>query len=239
MDDILQKIENLTLKKITWDKYDTALQNIQSRIRSPIAWLVANITNSVLIATSNRSEASVGYTTMDGDTSGGLAPIAGIDKPFILKFLEFISEYEDEFTKSIKTAKDIIKLPPSAELKPVNYKQTDEKDLMPYPILTMIERFAIEELLSPEEILEKIIKYKENSKNTIEYYHLCYYNDFIKEISKYNKEEIKEMINKFFRLWHSNQWKRERFATSFHIDSYNVDPRGWFRFPVISKYISL
>jgi NAD+ synthase (glutamine-hydrolysing) len=39
--------------------------------------MVANVRNALLVATSNRSEAAVGYATMDGDTAGGLAPIAG------------------------------------------------------------------------------------------------------------------------------------------------------------------
>jgi hypothetical protein len=44
------------------------------------AFLLANLKNALLLATSNRSEAAVGYATMDGDTSGGLSPLAGIDK---------------------------------------------------------------------------------------------------------------------------------------------------------------
>ena len=43
--------------------------------------------NALLLATSNRSEAAVGYATMDGDTSGGLSPIAGIDKAFLRRWL--------------------------------------------------------------------------------------------------------------------------------------------------------
>ena len=44
----------------------------------------------MLIATSNRSEAAVGYTTMDGDSSGGLAPISGVDKSFVLAWLSWM-----------------------------------------------------------------------------------------------------------------------------------------------------
>ena len=45
--------------------------------------MLANLNNALLLSTSNRSEAAVGYATMDGDTSGGLSPIAGIDKAFL------------------------------------------------------------------------------------------------------------------------------------------------------------
>jgi hypothetical protein len=44
----------------------------------------------LLLSTSNRSEAAVGYATMDGDTSGGLAPIAGIDKAYLRRWLRWM-----------------------------------------------------------------------------------------------------------------------------------------------------
>ena len=44
----------------------------------------------MLVATSNRSEVAVGYATMDGDTAGGIAPIAGIDKAFLRDWLVWI-----------------------------------------------------------------------------------------------------------------------------------------------------
>ncbi len=194
VDDSIILIEESIQKKFTWEEHNIPLQNIQARIRSPIAWLFANITYSILIATSNRSEASVGYTTMDGDSSGGIAPLAGIDKSFILKFLEFISDYSDPLTQKIITAKKITSQKPSAELKPISEEQTDEKALMPYPILTMIERMAIEELLSPEEIYHKIqnIKYDKIKYN----YSQPYYRDFMDIIKQYEDKEIKKMLMK-------------------------------------------
>src|SRR5262249_25539177 len=65
-------------RKLSWDRDDIALQNIQARARAPSVWLIANLENALLLSTSNRSEAAVGYATMDGDTAGGLSPIAGI-----------------------------------------------------------------------------------------------------------------------------------------------------------------
>ncbi|MFN3604492.1 MAG: NAD(+) synthase [Leptonema sp. (in: bacteria)] len=236
-EDIISLMENLFQKKISWEENNIPLQNLQARIRSVLSWFVANISNTILLSTSNRSEGSVGYTTMDGDTSGGLAPIAGVDKPFLLKFMEWIATYQDSYTKPIKVAKKILELPPTAELLPLEKNQTDEKDLMPYPILAMIERFAIEELLSPKEILEKFINFK-NKKNIINT-SLPYFDDFLKILDTLTEEEIKININTFFELWNKSQWKRERFATSFHLDSYNIDPRGWFRFPVLSGTLKI
>ena len=41
-------------------------------------------------------------------------------------------------------------------------------------------------------------------------------------------------IERFFRLWSRNQWKRERYAPSFHLDDENLDPKTWCRFPILS-----
>ena len=74
-------------RPLTWEQDDIALQNIQARVRSPGVWLLANLRGALLLSTSNRSEAAVGYATMDGDTSGGLSPIAGIDKAYLRRWL--------------------------------------------------------------------------------------------------------------------------------------------------------
>ena len=50
----------------------------------------------------------------------------------------------------------------------------------------------------------------------------------------YNTRSLKNWIKKFYQLWTRNQWKRERYAPSFHFDDFNVDPRSWYRFPILS-----
>jgi NAD+ synthase (glutamine-hydrolysing) len=77
-------------RKLSWETDDIALQNIQARVRGPGVWMFANIRSALLLATSNRSEAAVGYATMDGDTCGGLSPIAGIDKAFLRTWLRWM-----------------------------------------------------------------------------------------------------------------------------------------------------
>ena len=52
--------------------------------------MLANLANALLVSTSNRSEAAVGYATMDGDTAGGISPIAGIDKAFLRRWLRWL-----------------------------------------------------------------------------------------------------------------------------------------------------
>ncbi len=198
------KIETALQRKLTWETDDIALQNIQARSRSPIIWLLANIKQSILLTTSNRSEGDVGYATMDGDTSGSLAPLAGVDKVFILQWLRWA-----EVQLSYNGLQFVNRLQPTAELRPSDRAQTDEKDLMPYEVLLAIERLAILERRPPVEVFNLLSL-------------------------RFDPADLKTWIKKFFRLWSSNQWKRERLAPSFHFDDLNVDPRSWCRFPILS-----
>lgn len=199
-------IEKAIGRGTSWDTDDIALQNIQARSRSPLIWMIANIRKQILLTTSNRSEGDVGYTTMDGDTSGSLAPIAGVDKVFILEWLKYA---EKELGYSGLSA--VNNLSPSAELRPSDMEQTDEDDLMPYSILRSIEIHAIRDHKSPKQVLSDIQK------------------EF-----QVDKEILKSYVRKFFKLWSINQWKRERLAPSFHLDDFNVDPKTWCRFPILS-----
>ena len=203
------QIEKVLERPLTWDSDDIALQNIQARSRSPIIWLLANVRKSVLLTTSNRSEGDVGYATMDGDTSGSLAPIAGIDKPFIIQWLKWAEKELDYPGLSLVNT-----LQPTAELRPLDKTQTDEKDLMPYSILVAIEKLAIRDRKSPLEIFTALAK--------------------VQGSLPIDSSTLKGHITKFFRLWAANQWKRERLAPSFHLDDINVDPRSWCRFPILS-----
>lgn len=202
-----QKISKSIGRQLNWDQDDIALQNIQARARSPIIWILANINNALLLTTSNRSEGSVGYTTMDGDTSGSIAPIAAIDKPFIIQWLKWAEKELGYASLSYVNS-----LRPTAELRPSEKSQSDESDLMPYPLLQSIEELAIRDRYSPLEIYEKL-RLTWNGEKSI----------------------LKPSIQKFFKLWSRNQWKRERIAVSFHLDDYNVDPKTWCRFPILSS----
>src|SRR5690606_1722164 len=123
-------IESAIQRKLTWQTDDITLQNIQARTRSPINWMLANIRRAVLLTTSYRSEGDVGYATMDGDTGGSLAPIAGLSKVFILQWLKWAEKALNHQGLHL-----VNKLQPTAELRPADRHQTDEDDLMPYHIL--------------------------------------------------------------------------------------------------------
>lgn len=201
------KIQQAIGRELTWKTDDLALQNIQARVRAPGIWLLANIQNSLLITTSNRSEASVGYCTMDGDTAGSISPIAGVDKDFVKQWLRWA-----ETELNYPALSHVNSLQPTAELRPLEDKQTDERDLMPYVLLNRIERLAFYNRLSPAQVLATLVQENPGA----------------------DAEQLKTYVKRFYSLWSRNQWKRERYAPSFHLDDYNVDPRSWLRFPILS-----
>jgi NAD+ synthase (glutamine-hydrolysing) len=199
-------------RPLSWETDDLALQNIQARARSPGVWLLANLRGALLVATSNRSEAAVGYATMDGDTSGGISPIAGIDKAFLRRWLVWYEQQGPEGIGPIAALGAVNRQEPTAELRPTAAGQTDEADLMPYELLDAIERAAIRDKRSPLEVF-KIMQ---------------------ADFPKYTREQLLAWVERFFRFWCRNQWKRERYAPSFHVDDENLDPKTWCRFPILS-----
>jgi NAD+ synthase (glutamine-hydrolysing) len=204
-------VETAIDESLEWDKHDLALQNVQARVRGPSAWLVANLRNAILLATGNRSEAAVGYTTMDGDTCGGLSPIGGVDKAFVLHWLKWMETTAPEGIEPMPFLSAVNNLQPSAELKPS--VQRDEEELMPYTLMSAIEELAIGQKQSPIQIYEVL-----RSNEEIEI----------------PKTQLKAYVARFFKLWSRNQWKRERYAPAFHLDEKSLDPKSWFRFPILS-----
>ena len=83
---------------------------------------------------------------------------------------------------------------------------------MPYDVLDAIERAAIRDKLGPLDVFELM--------------RLHY--------AKYSVQQLGMWVESFFRLWSRNQWKRERYAPSFHLDDENLDPKTWCRFPILS-----
>ena len=204
---------------LTWKEHDIALQNIQARVRSPLPWLFANLRRSLLLTTSNRSEAAVGYATMDGDTAGGLAPLAGIDKPFLRQWLRWAESPDHRrwlpFGALVSLGLVNVQTP-TAELRPAELfskSQTDEDDLMPYPVLEQIERYYIRDRLSRDDILQLMMR----------------------DFPEYPKEDLQVWVDRFVSLWARSQWKRERFVPSFHLDEISLDPKSYCRFPILSK----
>ena len=209
---------------LNWQRDDLALQNIQARVRAPGIWLLANRGNKLLIATSNLSEASVGYCTMDGDTSGVLSPIGGISKSRVLQINRYILEQGIPLQQGAVFGLERLRLPemaaivnqaPTAELRPV--EQTDEADLMPFPVLDAIRRISQTQHLTPKGVLQQLLR------SPI--------------AQQYALTTLTAWIRRYYGLYCRNQWKRERIAVSFHIEADSADPKTYRRFPVISSQL--
>ncbi len=117
------------------DDYGIAQQNIQARIRGGLLMAVSNHEGRLVLATGNKSELSVGYCTLYGDTVGGLAVLGDVYKRDVYALARHANRAGERIPPST------IEKPPSAELAP---GQRDEDDLPPYPILDAVLARAIE-----------------------------------------------------------------------------------------------
>jgi NAD+ synthase (glutamine-hydrolysing) len=122
-----------------------AEQNIQARIRGTILMAISNARGCLLLSTGNKSELAVGYCTLYGDMSGGLAVISDVPKTMVYDLAHFINR------DHIIIPARIISKAPSAELKP---DQRDDDDLPPYALLDPILKGYIEDDLSISELVE-------------------------------------------------------------------------------------
>ncbi len=132
--------------------YDVTEENLQARIRGNILMALSNKFNSLVLATGNKSEISVGYCTLYGDMVGGFSVIKDLPKELVYK----LSRYKNTEAGYCVIPENTIDKPPSAELRP---EQKDEDSLPPYPVLDPILEAYVEENKSIMDIVN--MGYKE------------------------------------------------------------------------------
>lgn len=133
-----------TLKPVFKDlPFSVAEENLQSRTRGNLLMAVANKFGYILLNTSNKSELATGYGTLYGDMAGGLAVLGDCYKLQVYELAGYINR-EKEIIPS-----NIIKKPPSAELRP---DQKDSDSLPDYSILDRVLYQYIEQSKGPDEI---------------------------------------------------------------------------------------
>ncbi len=128
-------------------KPDTTEENIQARIRGLYLMALSNKHNYLLLTTGNKSEMAVGYCTLYGDMSGGLAVIADVYKTDVYRIANYINRNGEIIPE------EIITKAPSAELR---HGQKDQDTLPEYELLDKILRMYLEENKEMSEI-SKII----------------------------------------------------------------------------------
>ena len=123
---------------------DVTRENIQARIRGNILMAISNKFGHIVLSTGNKSELAVGYCTLYGDMSGGMAVISDVPKTIVYDLARFINRDREIIPLGI------IDRPPTAELRE---NQLDQDTLPPYEILDEILRLYIDEGFSVEEII--------------------------------------------------------------------------------------
>ncbi len=193
----------------------TAMENLQARLRATLLWSISNEFKQMLpIATSDKSEAYIGYATINGDMSGGFAPVADVTKTKLFALGNYLNE-----NRKIKNAipKPVLEKPPGAELK-INPKTgravCAEEENMPYEFLDEIIWFVENKGYGFDDLLNHKFYYESKHSLSI--------------------EEKTEWIKKFY-------WKSQCAVYKWHIippsvvtDMHSINPVE-YRQPVISK----
>jgi NAD+ synthase (glutamine-hydrolysing) len=128
---------------------DVTEENLQSRLRGVAVMAFANKFKALALATGNKSEFAMGYSTLYGDMCGALAPIGDLYKTEVYELSRFLNE-----ERPVIPERSLTKAP-SAELKP---NQTDQDSLPPYDLLDAALRLLVEEELSLSEALPALKK---------------------------------------------------------------------------------
>ena len=188
--------------------------NIQARSRAMILWGIANEFGATLpIATSDKSELYIGYATINGDMSGGYAPIVDVVKTKLFALARWMNENRE--TKNV-IPQSIIEKPPGAELA-INPKTGK-------PLLA-------EEALMPYEFLDEIIWRIENLHQSID--------DMMQEKFLYekkhgtSKEQKKMWLEKFFRRLNTSLYKWYISAPGPVIDARSIN-KAEYRQTIVS-----
>jgi NAD+ synthase (glutamine-hydrolysing) len=122
---------------------DVTEENLQARVRGTLLMALSNKFGWLVLATGNKSELSVGYSTLYGDMVGGFAPLKDVLKTRVYE----LARWRNEQSAVIPQA--VLDKAPSAELRP---DQTDQDTLPPYDVLDAILQGYVEEDRSPETI---------------------------------------------------------------------------------------
>ena len=136
--------ENMLKPHFTATKFDVTEENIQARIRGMLLMSMSNKFGNIVLNTSNKSEAAVGYGTLYGDMAGGLSVIADVYKTEVFALARFMNKDAEVIPMNTITK------PPSAELRP---DQVDADSLPNYEILDAILYQYIEMRQGPKELI--------------------------------------------------------------------------------------
>lgn len=199
-------------------KQSFTMDNIQARSRAIFLWGISNEFDRCLpIATSDKSELYMGYATINGDMSGGFAPIADVPKTKLFALARWLNK-----NRTVKDAipEAIILKKPGAEL------AIDPKTRKP---------LIAEDALMPYEFLDEVIWRIENKK---EHYYDMLESEFLYEKSNtVSKEQKIEWLNKFYRRMSTALYKWSILPPSVIVDSRSINKYD-YKQPITSSGIN-
>lgn len=123
---------------------DTTEENLQARVRGTILMALSNKTKKIVLATGNKTEMSVGYSTLYGDMVGGFCVLKDVPKMMVYRLAKYRNTISDVIPRAV------IEREPTAELAP---NQKDQDSLPPYPILDAI----LEKYIEHDESFQQIV----------------------------------------------------------------------------------
>ena len=215
LNNLFKKVEN------TWDnryKQSYTMDNIQARSRAVILWGISNEFGSCLpVATSDKSEAYMGYATINGDMSGGFAPVADVTKTKLFALARWLNK-----NREVKNAipESVILKRPGAEL------AIDPNTGKP---------LCAEDALMPYEFLDEVIWRIENKKES--------YNDMLNSKFLYeknnelSKEQKVQWLDKFYRRMAAAMYKWSIMAPCVYVDKRYIG-NCEYRQPITSSHLN-
>ncbi|WP_225754671.1 NAD+ synthase [Actinotalea sp. Marseille-Q4924] len=127
-------------------------ENLQARVRGVILMGISNVEGHLVLATGNKSELAVGYSTIYGDAVGGFAPIKDVDKSRVWQLARWRNDAATDAGQVPPIPESSITKPPSAELSP---GQVDSDSLPPYDLLDEVLDAYVEHAEGREELLAR------------------------------------------------------------------------------------
>ena len=207
MDELIGKVGEKWNEKF---EHSFVIDNIQARSRAIFLWGISNAFKSCIpIATSDKSEAYMGYATVNGDMSGGFAPIADVTKTKLFALARWINKNRKE--KNVIPESVILK-PPGAELV-INPKTG--------------RALTAEEALMPYEFLDEIIWRIENKNET---YSQMLNSEFLYENShNLSREQKEQWLEKFFRRMSNALYKWTLMPPSIVIEEHSINKADYMQ----------
>lgn len=197
------KSVDLHLKSISHEDKDITYENAQARIRTLVLMDLANKHGGFVLGTGDLSEIALGWMTYNGDQMSMYAVNAGLPKTWVQLLIEYHAHHQYKEIKSL--------------------------------LLSIRNAPITPELLEHQDTEKSIGRYDVN--DFILYYHLDQGADekkiewLVQEAFDFEKDEARTYVNRFFKRFYSQQFKRQTLPEGPKILNISLSPRGQYRMP--------